>query len=274
MQKRWYIPILLAIWIVFECTVSWFATCQQINYGQPYDRSHENNCTITAGPLISITRFTIVSSADFLKKREHELVAGFTIVLAISTIGLWLSTRHLWFVTKDAVDLANREFVSTHRPRMRLKHAWFTDQTTWRLNGPLEINLDFVNIGNTNARITWINYQSLIIPTPERLPQRPPYDEFIPGAIRITRFQTDADLPSGVTLARPVCDGILDPQEVHDVLWGTRRLYLIGTIEYWDRAGLRQTAFCRRFTYQTYPPAPHDMGRFEIENDPDYEYED
>jgi hypothetical protein len=82
------------------------------------------------------------------------------------------------------------------------------------------------------------------------------------------------DLRSGITLARPVCDDILDQQEVHDILWGIRQLYLIGTIEYWDDAGLRQTAFCRRFTYQAYPPVVGDMGRFEIENDPDYEYED
>jgi hypothetical protein len=50
---------------------------------------------------------------------------------------------------------------------------------------------------------------------------------------------------------------------------------LLGTIEYWDGGGgLRQTAFCRRLTYKAYPPADWDMGRFDVENDPDYEYED
>ena len=87
--------------------------------------------------------------------------------------------------------------------------------------------------------------------------------------------RTDAILPTGITLPRQVCDVILDDQEVHDILWGVRRLYLTGTIECWDSAGLRQTAFCRRLTYQRYPPVvADDMGRFEIENDPDYEYED
>jgi hypothetical protein len=51
-------------------------------------------------------------------------------------------------------------------------------------------------------------------------------------------------------------------------------LYLIGSIEYWDAAGLRQTAFCRRLTYSEYPPKTLEVGRFEVENDPDYEYED
>ena len=35
-----------------------------------------------------------------MKEYEHELIAGFTIVLALSTIMLWLSTRALWSVTK------------------------------------------------------------------------------------------------------------------------------------------------------------------------------
>jgi hypothetical protein len=236
---------------------------------------YPEHCSAFNGPLWAIVVFGLLKTDIFLKAYEHELVAGFTVVLAVSTIGLWLSTRHLWGVTKTAVDLANKEFISTHRPRVRLKHAWFTDQTAWRLNGPLEINLDLVNVGNTSAHIVWINYQSLVVPAGQRLPQRPPYDEPLPvGATPITRFKTTADLPSGITLARPVCDGILDQQEIHDILWGTQQLYLIGTIEYWDYAGLRQTAFCRRFTYQSYPPAAGDMGRFEKENDSDYEYDD
>jgi hypothetical protein len=42
-----------------------------------------------------------------------------------------------------------------------------------------------------------------------------------------------------------------------------------------DRGGgLRQTGFCRRLTYNAYPPAVGDFGRFDIENDPDYEFEE
>ncbi len=180
---------------------------------------------------------------------------------------------------QQQIELARAEFLSTHRPRMRLKHAWFTDQIAWRLAGPLEINLDFVNIGSGTAYVHWINYQSILLPKGERLPQRPPYDEIPPNGLRITRFGSDAIVNvvnSGVTLPRSVCDGILDDVEVHDILWGKRTLYLIGTIEYWDTVHkhLRQTAFCRSLTYQQYPPASGDMGRFSGIKDPDYEYED
>ncbi len=177
-------------------------------------------------------------------------------------------------VTQAAIELSNKEFIAAHRPQIRVKHVWFTDQTAWRLNGPLEVNLDLVNIGNASARVTWINYQSILIPAGKSLPQRPPYDEVWQSDIRISRFQTNADLASGITLARTVCDGILDDQQVHDILWGQQQLYLIGSIEYWDLAGLRQTAFCRRLTFESYPPATGDLGRFKIVEDPDYEYED
>jgi hypothetical protein len=248
-KQKWFLFALLALWLIFECEISWMATCEAVNDNTAANYDYIKHCTAFGGPVVSILYFILVQTGLFLKSYEHELIAGFTVILAISTIGLWLSTKHLWTTTKAAVELANREFVSTHRPRMRLKHAWFMDQTAWRLNGPLEINLDFVNIGNSPAHIEWINYQSLILPTGHRLPQRPPYDEDVPiGATRISRFRTLADLPSGITIPRQVCDGILDAQEVHNILWGTHQLYLIGTIEYWDYAGLRQTAFCRRLT--------------------------
>lgn len=226
-------------------------------------------------------------SLEWIARSTHEyeglITAAFTVVLAVFTGRLWLSTEKLWGVTNDSVQLATREFISAHRPKMRLKHIWLTDETglmndrAWRLGEPIEVNLDIVNVGNTEGYITWINYISLIIPTNERLPQRPPYDEMPFGPdMRITRFRTNWPLPAGITLARPVCDGtILDPQQVHDVLWGVQRLFLVGTIEYADRGGgLRQTAFCRRLTFNHYPPTIGDMGRLDKENDPDYEFEE
>lgn len=202
----------------------------------------------------------------------------FWATVALSVIALFQLFVFGWqgIQLKRTVNLGREEFNATHRPRMRLKHVWFTgDQFAWRLNGPLEVNLDIVNIGNTKARVTWINYASIILPTGQPLPQRPPYDEIPPNdGVRISRFQTMGDLAGGITLARTVCDGIVDNRDVTEILWGRKRLYLVGSIEYWDAAGLRQTAFCRSLTYSEYPPKTLEAGRFEVENDPDYEYED
>jgi hypothetical protein len=214
---------------------------------------------------------------SFWEKTTSDPIAFFTLALALSTIGLWLATIGLYRSNRKQIELARAEFLSSHRPRMRLKHMWLTDDTAWRLNGPIEVNLDIVNIGNTEGLISWINYISILLPVGQRLPQRPPYDEMPFGPnMRITRFRTFIQLGAGITLPRPVCDGtILDAQQVHDVLWGVQRLFLIGTIEYHDRGGgLRQTAFCRRLVFNAYPPAAGDLGRFDVENDPDYEFEE
>jgi hypothetical protein len=272
LKKYWLALVLIAFGIaILDGTLSSLMTCHPYDQSAANQQTNPESCSVFKGPIL----VSLVAIADWMDSYGEAITAAFTIVLALSTIGLWQSTKHLWTTTKTAVDLANKEFASTHRPRMRLKHAWFVDQAAWRIGGPLEINLDFVNIGNTSAHIEWVNYQSLLVPRNQRLPQRPPYDEPSPPNFGpITRFRTVGDLPSGITMPRPVCDGILDPQDVHDILWGHKRLYLIGTIEYWDYAGLRQTAFCRRLTYKSYPPDPSDTGRFVIKKDPDYEYED
>jgi hypothetical protein len=217
------------------------------------------------------------------KTANDDRIARFTerlfwATVALSVIAVFQFLAFLWqgAQLQRTVRATEKEFLASHRPRMRLKHMWLIDQTAWRMGGPFEVNLDIVNVGDTTGGITWINYDTLILAPNLRLPQRPTYDEFTgePG-LRTTRFRTNTPLRSGVTLARPVCDGrILDDTEVHDILWGERRLYLIGTIEYVDSTGVRQTGFCRQFTYNSYPPDPQDFGRFEIYNDYDYEFED
>lgn len=195
--------------------------------------------------------------------RWTAAVAAFTLVLA--AVGAWQGIQ-----LKRTVDLARSEFFSSHRPRMRLKHMRLLDERAWRLGGPFEVTLDIVNIGNTAGDITWINYASIILPTGINLPQRPPYDEEPFGPeMRITRFRCGIRLPSGVTYGRTVCDGlILDDTQVRAVLWGESQLYLVGTIEYVDAAGVRQTAFCRHMVYNRYPPEVEDMGNSKFSKTP------
>jgi hypothetical protein len=256
------------------------------DYGEYY--AHNDKC-----PAFHVFFFKTCSSV-LEAIGEKWLVAIATIATALFTGTLWWSTYGLLSSTNESIRLARKEFISSHRPRMRLKHIWFTDNrpslrddnTTWQ-NGPLEVTLDIVNIGNTEGYITWINFESVLCPNGQRLPQRPPYDEVPVGPdTRTTRFPNNVPIGPGLTYARQVCDGrILDPVEVQDILVDNLWLYLIGTIEYFDfipdpqnrRAdlgGLRQTAFCRRLTFTAYPPPIDDAGRLDKQNDPDYEFEE
>jgi hypothetical protein len=103
------IAALLAIWIAFECTISLFATCQPIDQRTGANHNHKEQCTAFSGPVISISRFVVREAGHFLKEYEKELIAGFTIVLAFSTIALWLATYGLQRTTRDLAEGAERQ---------------------------------------------------------------------------------------------------------------------------------------------------------------------
>src|ERR1700758_3177904 len=96
----------LVLWLIFESAISWLATCQPINEQGTEHGGEKYHYTLFGGPVISFTRFVLNWLFISLKQYEHELIAGFTIVLAVSTIGLWLSTRSLWRVTRSAAKAA------------------------------------------------------------------------------------------------------------------------------------------------------------------------
>jgi hypothetical protein len=93
--------ILAILWLFFECTISWLATCNPINQQSATNDNYQKHCTLLNGPVVSVLRFVARSMDLFLKEYEKEIIAGFTIVLACSTIGLWLATYRLQKTTRD-----------------------------------------------------------------------------------------------------------------------------------------------------------------------------
>src|ERR1700682_199159 len=78
--------------------------------------NHQDCPTFLAGTLLVFER-----GADILKRDDNDkaVVAGFTVVLAISTIGLWLATNRLWragetqrLLAEDTAERQLRAYVS------------------------------------------------------------------------------------------------------------------------------------------------------------------
>jgi hypothetical protein len=188
-KKYWPALVLIAVLLVLlDSVFSSLLTCHPITgeSSSGTNAQKQQECTALFGPLL----VSLIAIVDFMDKHGDAITGAFTVILAIFTGRLWFSTEKLWSVTNTSVELARSEFLSSHRPRMRLKHIWLIDDTSWRSGGPLEVNLDVVNIGNTQGYITWINYESILLQTGQRLPQRPPYDETPFGPeMRITRFR-------------------------------------------------------------------------------------
>ena len=103
MLLRKYWPGLLVcagFLMMMDAVISSLLTCHPpINGGGGSQNSNEN-CTILQGPLLSL----IIFIGNFVGDHDKGIVAAFTVILAISTIGLWVSTNHLWSVTRIAAE--------------------------------------------------------------------------------------------------------------------------------------------------------------------------
>jgi hypothetical protein len=215
----------------------------------------------------------------FWEQTTSEPIALFTLVLAVANIGMWAATIGLYRGGRNQLQLARDEFLASHRPRLRLKHIWFSTPDGQRSSGfpqantQLIVNLDIVNTGNSVAYLDHINAIATAIPDGQRLPQRPPYNE--PGVPKIAL--NGSGLASGITFPQIVpLGGAITQQTIDKIRDGSERLYIVGTIAYWwgiDKPKARQTAFCRYLAFE-WPPRADDNGRFEIEDDPNYEYQD
>jgi hypothetical protein len=268
--KKYWPALILAVLLValLDAVMSSLLTCHVIgaNAAGSDGAERQQECTGLSGPVL-LSLIAIIRFAD-----EHgDAVTGiFTVVLAAFTGRLWISTEKLWSVTNQSVRLAQDEFFSSHRPRMRLKHIWLATPDGQRFFGdlqaeaPITARLDIVNNGDAVGRVRVINFVTLTIRHDERLPQRPVYNE---PDVRQFRFGDGVEVGLGRTFTFAASDGrILSDSEIAQIIGGTRRLYFVGTIEYWWGENLRQTAFCRYLSGGS--------NRFEIDKDPDYEYED
>jgi hypothetical protein len=91
--KRFWPAIILAFALVLivDGTISSLETCHPPNSAGGSQNS-DKDCTVLQGPLISL----IVGIGDFVGDHDKGIVAAFTAILALSTIGLWNASNNLY----------------------------------------------------------------------------------------------------------------------------------------------------------------------------------
>jgi hypothetical protein len=170
--------------------------------------------------------------------------AIFTCLLTFSTIGLWTATR-------AALQLTRKEFVATHRPRLRLRRP--------RLHlDLLPVRVDFIvaNVGETPAHMKRAEITICLRDSGG--------NEHIPSITSPT-LRTIA---AGESILDAVQSSEITYEEEFE-LWAGGRVEIRGVIDYTDDGGIeRQTGFWR-----VYDPETKRFRRQE-HSDPDYEYED
>ena len=211
---------------------------------------------------------------------------GFTGVLAFATIGLGIATVGLYFTgekqlkavmraglrqsrdTKESIRLARDEFLSTHRPKIRIKHCVVTGDI-WQ-NEPIIIALTCVNHGTSDAFLQQIGVKYFVVRNDRQLPIEPE----IPAVFGAGKERLRGGLNytfGGINSGR-----VLTPRENDAIQKAEARLFCVGYVSYFDGADrMRITGFCRVLTFPKSASIAHrDNCRFSVFNDPDYEYED
>jgi hypothetical protein len=208
----------------------------------------------------------------FRLKITDALSISFSAGLFTATIILSWATWGLWKTTAKSIALSRDEFISSQRPKLRVRNVVFTGQSFNEGFGrPRMPSGQFyvVNVGGTRAHI--IDSLTMTSWCPTRLPMRRPYEgmdgngavpiqTLEPGEPGVGIFGSDFTLTRGQwqEMGRPI---------------GAGNLCVLGWVDYKDDRGFRRrTAFCREFR-SVELDAPGE-GRFVPVDDPDYEYEE
>ncbi len=198
-----------------------------------------------------------------------------TIAIAAFTGTLWRATTKQASLTRESINLAREEFVSTHRPKLRVRHIVLTHPVPPSLK-PLELieagqpivgHLDIWNVGETPAHI--VESHCKVFWTKDAgLPMTSPYESerannFAGSQVLEPGQSASCDFRSAVTMD--------DDAERYRRLTQGFHIYVMGWIRYADgRKITRQTTFCRLYNVANGERHP----RFHVVDDPDYEHED
>lgn len=214
------------------------------------------------------------------KERPDEAIARynwwltlFTAILAASTVVLGLATIGLYFAGRNQLRLIQAEFVTTHRPRLIVRHVTLAADvspidTVILLGHDADANggLSIVNIGGSDAHIIRAVYR--IYFSKDRLSARSPLYErasvLLEGGTVIKRGESKVvEIWGKVDFGPPDDTGLRDIRQFETEGW---RVYVIGEIRYRDEGGADHfMGFCRR---------RQSNGRFRPVKSPDYEYQD
>jgi hypothetical protein len=154
----------------------------------------------------------------------------FTAVLAGSTIALW-------YVTKRSVDLAKKEFVATHRPRITVH----TFEVSSNEHGHIGAVFTYVNSGGTPATINEIAHNIFFS------------DGLRPGASMKERKLESKTLAAGEQTTFLIDSETTEESAVVARMRADREqraldLLCVGRIKYTDTQKIvRETGFCRRY---------------------------
>jgi hypothetical protein len=251
-MRRW---IAVGLWIfagltIIDTGISLALTCHEPSYQPGSGQDSATDCSVFQAPIF---RF-LFWFANAFDNHGEAVIALFTIVLAISTIGLWRSTRKLWEAGEKQIAVAAFAANSSEQSaRAAHRAAAIMDQTAERqlrayvvvthakvtnFEGMPEFYLEYQNAGQTPAYDLVARVAVHLADWP--LTEIPPLDmEGIASSVILG--------PSlhGHTTINP--DRALPEPDLAAIRSGGKAVYFHGLITYRDSFGTNRET---RFRYQ------------------------
>lgn len=192
---------------------------------------------------------------SFVQKTAADPINLFTAVLAAFTIVLAGASIWQGRLTRESIDLAGKEFVATHRPRLRVRMI-----QTDGLGGATFVLV--VNIGESNAEITGIAGMFASQKDRRWVSGRPDFSRINqpPAELR--------SLASGQARSFALSMGAVGPKQTTAITQKNEILYVTGIIKYVDDNKIERT------TGFGWPYDPDSGEFFNPEKTTEYNYED
>lgn len=277
---------------VFACAVVFFSDAFQDCMKQYYYESSDYEPEKGVALIFSTIGWTKTCAGSFFKEDGEAITASFTVILAISTILLWIVTsetgKRQSLDMQAMADIAQKQmlivgrqtdiqekqhavgrlqFIADKRPRLFVRHV--------SVEIPLAIapqvitgTLVVVNQGGTEAEI--LDTRCRIYWDSVGLPMLPPLSD---GNSLAFHSRRDTPLDAGSSRIYPIrATELMLESHRHNINARGIKLYVMGFVRYADLAGKeRFMGFCREYE----PPiVAGGNSRFMLTTNQDYEYED
>ncbi len=263
------VGVSVLIWII--STSQTFQECVHTSKNQkPYQALHERHSKLEG---VSIrARLSVACTGRFIEVNQGPINTLATILVALSTLALWIATQRLWRTGQEQIAIARQEAAYTRRPHFRVRFARLAevDGASLVMGKPVTVMLDVLNNGQADAVIQASHLE--IFWSSNGLPAEFPYVRGMP----LNHFASEGNdkrhviaAGGGTQFVRVQGYRLMD-ERITDIKlemsgWN---LYLLGWIGYCrpDDKYNRFFDFALQFKPQT--------GRFlPVEHDPDYAHD-
>lgn len=180
-----------------------------------------------------------------------------TVAIAFFTVALVKVTSRQAAMTRESIDLARDEFLSTHRPKVIVSSFQMVSSSQLEVGEKVDFIFIARNIGDSPATVVEVRSATIVLRANARIPSDlsfPFKEEF--------NFQ----LASGERELLPGNGGReLVGNEPMEIFAEDKSLLCMGSIAYLDGGGRRrETGFCRRYRSRT--------GEWDTMSESEYEY--